>query len=409
MKFALVTAATNNFTTGSFLFGLQTGVLGSTGYDRMYSFPQIASGILSSASMTSVSITTSTISSSAISSSAITSSTISGSTIGTSTINNSTLNTATINTATIANATINTATINNAALNTATISTATINNATIGGNSVLNAPTINTAVMIAPTISTSTISNLTANTATINNATINTGTLNRPTLNTATINSAVLNTAVINSAVINTAVINSATLNTATINSAAINTAIIVNASINLLTTISASQLGSAIVTSAIFPAGYSKIILTFENVCPVSTALLTTSLNLQVATSGTAFVSASYVSNLAGFVQGTTFIIGTTSAFYLSGITATTVPGTTGTAGVCGWVEITNPNNAVFRKSIRGELNYLTPGAVSTLTNALVMPSGFWDGASNAISAINVAFQTGAIATGTIRVYGVV
>jgi hypothetical protein len=191
------------------------------------------------------------------------------------------------------------------------------------------------------------------------------------------------------------------------LNTATINTATILNASLNLLTTVSASQLGSAIITSGVFPAGYSKIMLQFENVCPVSTATLTCSLNLQIATSGISFVSASYVSNLTGFAVTTTFLIGTTSLFYLSGITATTCVGTSTIYGVNGWVEITSPGNAVFRKSIRGELNYLTPGAVATTTNALVMPSGFWDGAANAISAIAIAFQTGNIATGIIRVYG--
>jgi hypothetical protein len=129
----------------------------------------------------------------------------------------------------------------------------------------------------------------------------------------------------------------------------------------------------------------------------------------MQVATSGTAFVSASYLSNLTGFAVTTTFIVGTTSLFYLSGITATTCVGTSTSYGVNGWVEIVNPSNAVFRKSINGQLNYLTPGAVSTLTNAMVFPSGFWDGAASAITGMAIAFQTGNISTGTIRIYGIV
>jgi hypothetical protein len=103
-----------------------------------------------------------------------------------------------------------------------------------------------------------------------------------------------------------------------------------------------------------------------------------------------------------------TTFIIGTTSVFYLSGITATTCVGTSTIYGVNGWVEVVNPANAVFRKSIVGELDYITPGAVSTLTNAMVFPGGFWDGAASAVTGLAIAFQTGNIATGTIRIYGI-
>jgi hypothetical protein len=126
------------------------------------------------------------------------------------------------------------------------------------------------------------------------------------------------------------------------------------------------------------------------------------------IATSGVNWVVANYISTLQGFAVTTTFIVGTTTCFYLSGITATTCVGTSTSYGVNGWVEIANPSNAVFKKSISGELNYLTPGAVSTLTNAAVFPMGFWDGAVSAITGIAVAFQTGNIATGTIRVYGI-
>lgn len=174
-----------------------------------------------------------------------------------------------------------------------------------------------------------------------------------------------------------------------------------------LLNTIAAAQLGSAVDTTS-FTSRYSRFRITFENVCPVSTALLTTSLNLQVATTGTSWISASYVSIIQANVGLTTVLTGTSSLFLLSGLTATTCVGTSTLYGVNGYIEFVNPANAVFRKSINGSLNYITPGAVSTLTAAQAFPSGFWDGGSNAITGFAIAFQTGAISTGTFRVYGI-
>src|SRR5262249_10276610 len=157
---------------------------------------------------------------------------------------------------------------------------------------------------------------------------------------------------------------------------------------INLLNTLSLSQIGSAVDTTSL-TSRFTRYRIEFENVCPVSTATLTCSLNMQIATSGTNWVSANYVSTLTGWAGTTTFIIGTTTTFYLSGITATTCVGTSTSYGVNGWVEMINPANAVFRKSIVGSLDYITPGAVSTLTNAQTFPGGFWDGGASAITGI--------------------
>lgn len=93
---------------------------------------------------------------------------------------------------------------------------------------------------------------------------------------------------------------------------------------------------------------------------------------------------------------------------FYLSGVLATTCVGTSTLYGVNGFVELVNPASTIIRKSIYGQLAYITPGAVSTLSNAQAFASGFWDGNSNAIVSLAVAFQTGNIATGTFKVYGI-
>lgn len=470
LKFAQITASAANFTTIDALIGVQSLTSGG-GNDRLFSLPQIASAILTSPTITGhatvegVTLTGATGTGSLVLDHAPT--------IGTATLNSPTINTATmgnvtISTATINNSTLNTATINNATLNTATLNTATLVSPTLT-NAVLNAPLINNAALATATINTATINNVaintavianatintgalnnvTSNTAVINNSTLNTATLNSPTLNTATINTATINnstlntatlsTSTINNSTLGTAVINNSTLGTATLNNSTLNTATINTGTLNnvlvnpsaattgfilksngtllaptwvggmvLLNTLTANQLGSAVDTTSL-TSTFSRYRITFENVCPVASATLTCSLNLQVATSGTSWIAASYISSVQVNVGLTTVLTGTTSLFYLSGLQATTCVGTSTLYGVNGVVELVNPANAIFRKSINGKLNYMTPGAVSTVTHAEAIVSGFWDGGTNAITGINVAFQTGNIATGTIRIYGVV
>lgn len=174
-----------------------------------------------------------------------------------------------------------------------------------------------------------------------------------------------------------------------------------------LLNTIACNQIGSAVDTTS-FTSRYSEYILEFENVCAVSTALLTTSLNLQIATTGTSWIAANYVSNILMTVGVTSVALGTTSLVYLTGITATTCIGTSPLYGLNGTLTIRNPAGTVARKGIRGDVQYVTPGAIGTLTNANAHIYAFWDGGSNAITSINIAFQTGNIATGVIRIYGI-
>ena len=173
-----------------------------------------------------------------------------------------------------------------------------------------------------------------------------------------------------------------------------------------MLNTITASQLGSAVDTPS-FSSRYSKFRISFERVCPVATATLTASLNLQIATTGTAFISGGYISNVETWVNATAVFAVSTTVLLLSGSLAKTTIGTSTDYGANGYIEITNPANGVFRKSISGELAYMATGAAGTATNAVSFPFGMWDG-STAIAAIAIAFQTGNISTGTIRVYGI-
>lgn len=448
LKFSQVTASLVAFTTGDVLLGVQS-LTASGGNDRIFSLPQIASAILTSPNITGhatiegVTLTGATGTGAMVFDHAPTigTATINNSTLGTATINNSTLGTATINNSTLATATINTATINNPTINTATINTSTLNAPTINSpilnNPVLNTATISTGTFSNVTINTATINNPVLNTATINtatlgNATLNTSTLNTATLNNATLNTATINTATLNNATLNTATINTATLGNATLNTATINTGILNNVTVNpalattgyvlksngsvlppswaggmvLLNTLTANQLGSAVDTTSL-TSTYNRYRITFENVCPVATATLTCSLNMQIANTGTTWISASYLSTIQANIGLTTVLAGTTGVFLLSGFTATTCVGTSTLYGVNGFVELVNPASSVTRKPIYGQLNYITAGVVSTVTLAQVFPSGYWDGGSGSIVSIAIAFQTGNIATGTIRIYG--
>lgn len=174
----------------------------------------------------------------------------------------------------------------------------------------------------------------------------------------------------------------------------------------SLLNTLSPSGIASTSDTSS-FTNTYSRYMITFDNVVPATN---TTSFQMQVATTGAAFISAaSYISmamvNVSSIVVTDTF----TTALLLSGTRATTSMQTSALYGLNGFIYLTNPSNAVFRKSIVGEVSYAGAGsAVSTATLAQAVVNGIFDGSSNAITGVNFLFSSGNIATGTIRIYGV-
>lgn len=453
LKFSQVTASLVAFTTGDVLLGVQS-LTASGGNDRIFSLPQIASAILTSPNITGhatiegVTLTGATgtgaivfdhaptIGTATINNATLGTATINNSTLGTATINNSTLATATINTATINNPTINTATINtstlnaptinspilnNPVLNTATISTGTFSNVTINtatiNNPVLNTATINTATLgnatlNTSTLNTSTINNATIATATVSSSTINNSTINTATINTSTINNSTIGTATINNSTLATSTLNTATLNNATLNTATINTATIVNAtlsssSINLLNTLSLSQIGSAVDTTS-FTSRFNKYRISFENVCAVATSNNTNSLNMQMATSGTNWLatSTSYISNLLFCGSGTTSATAVTStSLLITGNTFSSAIGTFPSYGVTGWIEIPNPSSSTFIKSIVGQVSFVAANGLF----AQVFPSGGLNSTTAPITGIAISFQTGNIATGIIRIYGVI
>jgi hypothetical protein len=170
-----------------------------------------------------------------------------------------------------------------------------------------------------------------------------------------------------------------------------------------LLNTLSPNGVASVGDTTSL-TATYRNYIVTFENVCP---ATQTTTFEMQVATTGSAFIVNSYVAIAQVNVSSVLVTDVSGTAFLLSGTRATTQLQTSTTYGLNGFVRMFNPSSTTFRKNIVGETSYLTPGASGTTTAALASVSGYFDGNSNAVTGINFLFSAGNIATGTIKIYG--
>lgn len=169
-----------------------------------------------------------------------------------------------------------------------------------------------------------------------------------------------------------------------------------------LLNTLSPNNVATVGDTTSL-TSTYRNYMVTFENVVPATTATL----QLQIATSGTTFISGGYVAQAQVNVSSVFVTDTSATAIILSGTRATTQIGSTTTYGLFGSISIFNPANAVFRKQIVGDVSFLTPGASGTTTFAQSQIAGYYDGASNAITGLQFAFSAGNIATGTIRVYG--
>jgi len=165
-----------------------------------------------------------------------------------------------------------------------------------------------------------------------------------------------------------------------------------------LLNTLSPNGVSSTNDTTSLTSA-YRSYFITFDNVVPATN---TTAFSMQVATSGTNFISASYVS----FIGMTGVAIYTSSSnFLLTGNTATTSVATSTLYGVNGSILLSNPSGSVARKSISGNMAW----AVATTGFSALggQPLGWFDGNSSPVTGINFLFSSGNIATGTIKIYG--
>ncbi len=65
------------------------------------------------------------------------------------------------------------------------------------------------------------------------------------------------------------------------------------------------------------------------------------------------------------------------------------------------------NPAGTLARKMIVGDVSYLAPGTIGTVTLAAVAVNAMFDGNSNAVNGVNFLFSSGNIQTGVIKIYG--
>ncbi len=172
-----------------------------------------------------------------------------------------------------------------------------------------------------------------------------------------------------------------------------------------LLNTLLPSAIASVSDTSS-FSSTYKNYLITFENVAPANN---TTTLQMQVATTGVAFIAAaSYISMAMVNVSSVVVTDTSTTALLLSGTRATTALQSSTLYGLNGFIRLTNPSGTVARKAIVGEVTYAGAGAsVATTTLAQAVVNGIFDGNSNAITGVNFLFSAGNIATGVIKIYG--
>lgn len=172
-----------------------------------------------------------------------------------------------------------------------------------------------------------------------------------------------------------------------------------------LLNTLSPSAIASVADTTS-FTTTYKNYLITFENVTPANN---TTTFQMQVATTGVAFISAaSYISMAMVNVSSVVVTDTSTTALLLSGTRATTALQSSALYGLNGFIRLTNPAGTVARKAIVGEVSYIGAGAsVATTTLAQAVVNGIFDGNSNAITGVNFLFSAGNIATGVIKIYG--
>lgn len=171
-----------------------------------------------------------------------------------------------------------------------------------------------------------------------------------------------------------------------------------------LLNTLSPNGVASTNDTSS-FTATYRNYLLTFENVCPATN---TAALQMTVCTTGSAFITGSYVSVAQTNVNSTLSTDTSTSVILLSGTRATTSVSTTTLFGVSGWVYVNSAAIAGIGKQITGELGYQSTASTALATTSFGVASvNGLQNLSTALTGINISFSAGNIATGTIKIYG--
>ena len=171
-----------------------------------------------------------------------------------------------------------------------------------------------------------------------------------------------------------------------------------------LLNTILPNNVATAGDTTSL-TSTYRNYLITFENIVPATSIGVT--FQLQVATTGTSFISGNYVSWNSHVIGGAGANTSSTTVILLNGTLATTTLGNGTTYGLNGFVRVFNPAATTFRKYFVGQVAYLTGTTSGTGNFGYGFVSGYWDGGNDAISGIQFSMTTGNIQTGVIRIYG--
>lgn len=168
-----------------------------------------------------------------------------------------------------------------------------------------------------------------------------------------------------------------------------------------LLNTLTPNGVASSNDTTS-FGSAYRNFLFTFENVTPANNS---TFLQMQVATSGSNFISGSYLC-VASIINLGSY--NSTTSFILTGNVNTAVVSSSTLYGVNGHIHFRNPSNSASRKSIEGLTTYLSATTtIATGTIGIAILGGFFDGNSNPITGVNFSFNAGNIQTGVIKIYG--
>lgn len=159
-----------------------------------------------------------------------------------------------------------------------------------------------------------------------------------------------------------------------------------------LLNTMTASSSTSLSDTSSI-TASYNDYLIVFENVIPSAN---NASCQLQLH-SGGAFQSTGYVSNLLVWGTVSSGVSSSTAQISCSGISATANTG----SGISGTWNLSMPSGTSVPKNIYGQFTHNSSG-----TPVTGMSAGSWL-SNGAVDGFIVAFNSGVIASGVIKIYG--
>lgn len=165
-----------------------------------------------------------------------------------------------------------------------------------------------------------------------------------------------------------------------------------------LLNTLLPSNVASASDTTSL-TSSYALYKIILENVVGSAAALL----KMQVATSGTSFITTSYLSIGHESVNGTV-------GFYSSTVDIPMTEFAISTSvnyGFSGELMISNPSGTTTRKQVVGQGGYLDNGALGTPSLAITHFFGFWNGGNSPVTGVNFVFSSGNIQTGVIKIYG--